>query len=148
MRATAVNDVPGGTFNDCRRGCTTTRSPRKIIVRERNATPTFRGSMKLRSLGRSHAHKINRGTLRSAEVNAPVVPLPLNGLRLNTKAREQTATQMLATASTKFFLAMFEGMRLLDCQRSLHQQAEPEKLFNQQSALNLSRDLFAILPLN
>jgi hypothetical protein len=68
--------------------------------------------MKLRSLGRSQAHKINCGRTRSAEVDDPMVPLPLSGLRLNTKASEQTATQMLAAGSTNFFLATFEYMRL------------------------------------
>jgi len=75
---------------------------------------------------------------RSAEVDGPILPLPLNELRLNTKASEQTATQMLATASNNLFLGKFEDMGLLECQRSLHQHAEREKLFNQQPTLNFS----------
>src|SRR5205085_6669367 len=61
IRATAINFAFTGRLNFCNRGLMTTSSAFNRIVRARNATPTCCGSMKLKSVGLSHAQRIILG---------------------------------------------------------------------------------------
>ena len=68
-RATAMTLVASGRFKGCSRGRISTSPERSRMVCARKATPVSFGLMKCRSVGRSHAQRITRGT-RSIRVAA------------------------------------------------------------------------------
>src|SRR2546423_774375 len=97
IRATAINFALTGRLNFCNRGLTTTSSAFNRIVRARNATPTCCGSMKLKSVGLSHAQRIVFGVAacRDTAAKSP----DRERAMLKTNATDENRTIAAETAS-------------------------------------------------
>jgi hypothetical protein len=122
--------VASGKFKGCSRGRTTTSPERRRMVRARKATPVSLASMKRRSVGRSHAHRITRGidSSRAAVVAASRLLISDRAF-VNPKASE--ATSMVAPATVKISSLDCVWFMSRNCNRkaaSVHQQITQKKL--------------------